>query len=250
MRRIVERLAFLFVVDGPCFVEKTVHFRVPIAAVVQPTLACDELMDVAVGIDAARPSDGVYVEITRLGFFLKGGEFGRSQRDIETRLSPHGLHDLGDLLRRRVVAERELELDALDTRFLQQRFRLGDVTLARCEPLVGIDAGLGKWLAGRREDALAHDLVDHIPIDRELQRLAHALVLAQWRFCSLAVAGVDRKPLIADAADRSEDEFGSLLTSGTSLGASRSRMSRLPALRFASRTVVSGIGVKTSLSKL
>jgi hypothetical protein len=110
--------------------------------------------------------------------------------------------------------------------------------------------GRREGLVARRIDAFEHDLVDDLAVDRQRQRLAHALVLAEGGFRPRAVVHVDGDALIALADRAFELQLGvGLDGAATSDGARRSSMSRSPERRLARRTVVSGIGRKISRSK-
>src|SRR3546814_5707508 len=58
-RRVVARLAILVVAALARLVQQLVHLRVAVLRIVDAALAGDELVQVAVGIDAARPADQI-----------------------------------------------------------------------------------------------------------------------------------------------------------------------------------------------
>ncbi len=89
--------------------------------------------------------------------------------------------------------------------------------------------------------AFEHNIVEDVAVNRDAQRLAHALVLAERRVRQFAIVLVQRHALIAKARRRKELQAAIALYRFTSVAARRSSMSTSPERRLARRTVVSGM---------
>src|SRR3546814_10404523 len=72
-------LSLGFVGHGAGLGQQLVDFRIAIAAVVERALAGDELVDIAVGIDPARPAAHQQLEVAALRFVQQRRVFGRSE---------------------------------------------------------------------------------------------------------------------------------------------------------------------------
>src|SRR5271169_5936471 len=65
--------------------------------IVERRIAGDEIIDVAVRVDASGPSEHKGLEIALCGKLQRGGELGRLDANVEAALFGHGLYDLGGL---------------------------------------------------------------------------------------------------------------------------------------------------------
>src|SRR5690606_15916844 len=145
-------------------VQQPVDLLVAVARLVQRPLAGVELVDVAVGVDAARPAHGEGRVLALLLEVEGGGELGRAQGDVEADLAGQRLDDLADPYRLGVVRDHHLELDAVDAGLVEQG--PGALDVARGYGHLGHvpRARWGHGLVADHELAAEDDVVDRVPV--------------------------------------------------------------------------------------
>ncbi|QTK82853.1 Hypothetical protein AT6N2_L2192 [Agrobacterium tumefaciens] len=172
-------------------VQQLVHFGIAIFHIVDAALAGDELVQVAIGIDASRP-------VGAAELIIPGGLLGQKRRkfrglegDVEAGLRHHGLDDLHHLRLCCVVGVLKLDIQRLVTCLFHQLLGLVDVTRRHRQVLVE------PWACGRISliaglgGAFKNDLADGFAVDRVGESLTQALVLAERIIRPRAIVDVD-----------------------------------------------------------
>src|SRR3954447_19624169 len=206
LRHLLVDLGALALVERrAALVQQRVELRVGVAGVVLGARLADELLRVAVGVDAPGPSDLEDVEVTGVALVERGRELGRLQLHLEAGVLRHRLDDLAHAQRERVGVEHDLHRDRGGDPALRNEL-LGTVDVPRraLEALVVVRADGGDRPASRGVGALEGNLVDRVAVEREAERLAQLLVLRERRVElhhrlaePVLVADVDRQPLVA-----------------------------------------------------
>src|SRR3954452_1016538 len=210
LRRLrVHLLAPALVERRAGLVEQRVELRVGVAGVVLRAGLGDELLDVAVGVDAPRPPDLERVEVAGVRLVERGRELGRLQLHREAGVLGHRLDDLAEPQRDGVGVEHEADRDRrLHTALGDELLRLRDVAGRALDGLVEVRADGGDRPASRGVRPLEDDLVDRVAVQREAERLPQLRVFGEWRADVLhrlaqpvLVADVDGQPLVAQRRD-------------------------------------------------
>src|SRR6516165_4326141 len=216
-RQVLERLLGDIAVIGETLVrcrdaarrvELAVDVRVAVAARIETgrRLARHEIIDVSIGVGAPAPTNRIGLEVAFCGKLQRGCELGRPDADIEAALARHRLNDLGGLQSLRVVHRHQLDHRVGRTRRGKQGLGLAYVASRDRKLFDVIWVGRGDPLVSRLVLAIEHDLVQSRTVDRQLERLTHPRILAQWRFRALAIGHIDGNPVVAEAGDRGELE--------------------------------------------
>ncbi len=194
-RLVVELLALGRRGHGTRLDQDVLELRVAVLAPVDEAVASEPDRDVGVRIGTPAPdSEGSLVVALDVAL----GDRGRLQHldlDLDAGLGGHRLHHLGELLLGRGVGRVEREADLLGAGGREQRPGLGDVALRHRQGCVVPGAARGPGLVGGDELAVVDDLVDDLAVERQLERLAHARVLAQG-LGALAVGEIDRHRVV------------------------------------------------------
>src|SRR5919202_5492782 len=210
LRHLGVELAPAALVEGRArLVEQRVDLRVGEARVVLRAGLSDELLDVAVGVDAARPSDLEDVEVAGVGLVERGRELGRLELHREAGVLGHRLDHLAEPERHGVGVQHELDRDRrLDAALGDELLGLCDIAGRALERLVEERAHWRDRPAPRRVVTREDDLVDRVAVERQGQRLAQLRVLGERRADVLhglaepvLVADVDRQALVAERRD-------------------------------------------------
>src|SRR3954468_15572832 len=210
LRRLrVHLLAPALVERRAGLVEQRVELGVGVAGVVLRAGLADELLDVAVGVDAPRPPDLERVEVAGVGLVERGRELGRLQLHREAGVLGHRLDDLAEPERDGVGVEHEADRNRrLDAALGDELLGLREVAGRALDRLVEERADRRDRPAARRVRALEDDLVDRVAVEREAERLPQRLLLGERRADRLhrlaepvLVADVDRQALVAERRD-------------------------------------------------
>ncbi len=188
------------VVHGARLVEQFVEPGVAVLAVVLAAFAGHELMDITIRVRTARPGAHADLEVAARLFAEHRRVFSGNQVDLEARFFSHGLNDLPDLLRDRVVGHFQVHRQRqFHAGLRQQRFASLDIASRDWQVLVVIRAVFRERLSAWRVQALEHHLVNGVAVDGQLKRFAYALVLAHRRVGFFPVADVEHQLHVAQA---------------------------------------------------
>ena len=200
---------------GARLVDERLHVVLAVAGVVGRPLAGEHRVQVAVRVRAPAPREHVGLELALVGEVERGGELGRLDLHVKARVLGHRLHYLADFLRVGGGGGHEREARVRHARLLQELLRALEVPLGHARALAVVLVGRRHPLVARLRLAFHDHLDDGVAVERELERLAHARVLAERVLLRhVALADVDGDALVADLDDLGHLEAAVVLDAG------------------------------------
>ena len=153
--------------------QQRVGLRVAVAGVVERLLAAVEAEQVAVGVGPAAPGEDVGLEVALVGHVERGRELGRLDLDVEAGVARHRLDHHREALRVRGGRRHQGEARPGDARLLEQRLGALDVALGQRQVLRVPGVARRDPLVADLRLVVHHHLRQALPVDGELERLAH-----------------------------------------------------------------------------